>query len=118
MPASIFAVIMIKRKKSWFSSLIGILWLILQSVNPLIIGINTLSQILFGIQIGLWIVFTFREIIDREEILTSHFRGIIRGRKVLEIRRGKTLFTLTSFLSFTVYYLTNLIFKELGSDKQ
>ena len=46
--------------------------------------------------------------VDRDELLTSHFRGIIRGRKILDIKLGKTLLTLISMLSLGEQNMSDL----------
>lgn len=84
--------------------------------SPLYLGINSLSQLLLGLQLGLWIGIFMKEILDSDRHLSRHFQKIIRGYEMKEVKIAKLILIISAALSIATYYLSNLIAKKVISD--
>ena len=79
-PAVIFVIVLYKFNKTYWVFVYGFFWIMATAMASLMLGINSLSQVLYGIQLGVIFGYTIIFIIDKNELVTNHFRRIIRGR--------------------------------------
>lgn len=117
LPAAVFVMVIMRKKKTKTKTFLSILWIMLQSCSPLFLGINSLSQVLLGLQLGFWISFFMKDVLDYDKNLSHHFQKIIRGYAIKEINRIQLLLLITSSLSIIIYYFSNLIAKKILSDQ-
>lgn len=84
---------------------LGLIWVIAISFSRLLLGVNTVNQIIFGISIGIWLSVNTFYVFDYKKSLTRHFQKIIRGRYLDEndISNAK-IFSLT--MSMVIIYLS------------
>ena len=72
MAAAIFASLVIKEKQT-YGTFFAFLWSSFVFAACLILGTNTLNQIIFGLSLGFWISCTIIFIVDHQSRVTRHF---------------------------------------------
>ena len=60
----------------------GIIWIVLISMDQMILGYSALNHVIYGITIGVWISCTILYLIDYDMQITRHFQKLIRGREL------------------------------------
>ena len=74
--------------------ILAVFWIVLTSLNCIILGSNSLDQIAFGLTVGLLIASIITLILNNQKRITRHFQKIIRGRHSEEFNKDDVLPTL------------------------
>ena len=93
----------------------GLLAVMLFSLDRLILGVNTFNQVIFGLQIGIWISCTILYTIDYKLRITRHFQKMIRGRSIEFQIPSRVLVFSTSYLVLlflAAYYISQLTYSN------
>ena len=64
----------------FFIVILAVLWVLLTSLNCIILGSNSLDQIIFGLSTGLLITSIITFILNKQKRISRHFQKLIRGR--------------------------------------
>jgi hypothetical protein len=104
----------------------AILWVLITSLNCIILGSNTLNQITFGLTTGFLIASIITFVLNKQKRISRHFQKLVRGRQGEEFNQEDIqpglrviFYTLSgSIILYTSIYFIVRYYLKSSSEKQ